>query len=162
MDAATQVRNRCDRFHLIVVGEGESEKEITDFARANAAWVHFVGPKYGLERVPYFRIAACQLIPGLVGLGIVDSFAMLTPLITTECRLHSPEIVYLVNGVNGIMTPDSVSAYSHAVTRYLDDGQYQATLKRGCIQARDIYTVENMAHRFSTGVLQALNRNERR
>jgi L-malate glycosyltransferase len=155
MDAATQVRNRSDRFHLIVVGEGESEQEMADYAQANAEWVHFVG--YVLDSVPYFRIAACQLHPGSVGLGIVDSFAMLTPLITTEVPIHGPEIAYLENGVNGIITPNSISAYADAVTHYLNDKHYQATLKRGCAQARGIYTVENMANRFSAGVIRALN-----
>lgn len=156
-DAATQVRNRCSRFHLILIGEGESEQEMTDYARANSHWVHLVGPKYGIDRVPYFRIAACQLNPGMVGLGIVDSFAMLTPLITTEIPIHSPEIAYLENGVNGIMTPNSTSAYADVVTNYLKDKQYQETLKRGCAAARSMYTAENMANRFSAGVIQTLN-----
>jgi glycosyltransferase involved in cell wall biosynthesis len=97
MEAAAEVRDRYSRFHLIVIGEGQSEQEMTDYAHANADWVHFVGPKYGIERVPYFHVAACQLNPGMVGLGIVDSFAMLTPLITTDISIHSPEIAYLEN-----------------------------------------------------------------
>jgi L-malate glycosyltransferase len=156
-EAVSEVRRRCPRFHLVIVGEGISENEVVDYAEANAEWVHFVGPKYGIERVPYFHIAACQLNPGLVGLGIVDSFAMLTPLITTDNSIHSPEIAYLDNGLNGIMTPNSVSAYSDAVVHYLNDEHYQATLRGGCSKARDMYTVENMANRFSAGVMHALN-----
>lgn len=156
-ETATQIHNRCSRFYLILVGEGESEQEMADYARANASWVRLVGPKYGPDRVPYFHIAVCQLNPGMVGLGIVDSFAMLTPLITTTAPIHSPEIAYLENGVNGVMTPNSVSAYVDAVTHYLNDELYQATLRRGCSKARDIYTVENMANRFSDGVLRVLN-----
>jgi glycosyltransferase involved in cell wall biosynthesis len=157
MDAAAQVRNRCSKFHFIVIGEGDLEPEVTGFAQANAEWVHFVGPKYGIERVPYFRIAVCQLNPGAVGLGIVDSFAMLAPLITTDIPIHSPEIAYLENGTNGIMTADSGSAYADAVDRYLNDVHIQARLKDGCAKARRIYTIENMADRFAQGVLQALN-----
>jgi glycosyltransferase involved in cell wall biosynthesis len=156
-EAASEVRRRCLRFHLVIIGEGTSEREVVDYAQANSEWIHFVGPKYGIERVPYFRIAACQLNPGLVGLGIVDSFAMLTPIITTDNSIHSPEIAYLKNGLNGIMTPNLVSAYSDAVLHYLNDEQYQATLRSGCYKARDAYTVEEMANRFAAGVMQALN-----
>jgi len=160
MDAATEVHNRVLQFHLIVIGEGQSEGEMADYAKANGEWVHFVGPKYGLERVPYFHIAACQLSPGAVGLAIADSFAMLTPLITTELRTHGPEIAYLENGINGIMAANSLTAYADAVTRYLSDKQYETSLRTGCAKSRKLYTVENMAERFSAGILQILDQNE--
>jgi glycosyltransferase involved in cell wall biosynthesis len=157
MEAATEVRRRNRRFHFIVIGEGESELQMADYARQNADWLHFVGPKYGLERVPYFHISACQLSPGAVGLAIVDSFAMLTPLITTVLPTHGPEIAYLDNGVNGVIAANSLQAYTDAVIRYLGEGERETALRVGCARAREIYTIENMAERFSAGVLQAIN-----
>lgn len=154
------IRRLCPHFHLIIIGEGESESFVRERATANAEWMHFVGAKYGHDRVVYFKSAECQLMPGAVGLGIVDSFAMLTPLITTELPYHGPEIAYLQNGVNGIITSNTVSAYAEAVVRYLGDKQLEETLKNGCSEARKTYTIENMAHRFAEGVLTALDQEE--
>jgi len=159
LESAALIRRNSPLFHLIIIGEGECEPLVRERAAACADWLHFVGPKYDEDRVRYFRTAACQLMPGAVGLGVVDSFAMLTPLITTDLLYHGPEISYLVNGVNGIMAANSVSAYADAVSQYLNDGQIQARLIHGCAQARRIYTIENMADRFAEGVLRALRPN---
>jgi glycosyltransferase involved in cell wall biosynthesis len=160
IEAAAVVRNQCPQFHLVVVGEGQSEPFVRERAAANAQWLHFVGPKYGLERIPYFSMAACQLMPGAVGLGIVDSFAMLTPLITADLPYHGPEIAYLENGANGLIAPNSTQAFAGAVVRYLHDAGLRSRLRQGCERARRLYTVENMAARFSDGILRALGREQ--
>jgi glycosyltransferase involved in cell wall biosynthesis len=160
IEAATVVRNQCPQFHLVVIGEGQSEPFVRERAAANSQWLHFVGPRYGLERIPYFSMAACQLMPGAVGLGIVDSFAMLTPLITTDLPYHGPEIAYLENGANGLIAPNSTQSYAAAVMRYLHDAGLRSRLRRGCESARRLYTIENMASRFSDGIVRALGREQ--
>ena len=39
--------------------------------------------------------ANLMLIPGLVGLAVVDSFAAQCPVVTTDFRGHSPEFEYI-------------------------------------------------------------------
>ncbi|HUS46754.1 MAG TPA: glycosyltransferase family 4 protein [Phycisphaerae bacterium] len=155
--SAEAVRARNGRFHMIFVGGGAQAAKVESFCRANADWAHHAGPRYGRDKARYFRLASCQIMPGAVGLSIVDSFATLTPLITRDIASHGPEIAYLQSGANGLITEDSPDAYVDAVLKYLADKACQKRLVRGCIAARRRYTIENMASRFAEGVCKALS-----
>ena len=97
-------------------------------------------------------------MPGLVGLGILDAFALETPLVTTQVPLHSPEIDYLKHGVNGFMVDqsDNLQAYADAVVYLLRNETERQRLIQGCQISREIYTLENMVNRFAQGVELAL------
>ena len=119
-------------------------------------WMHFVGPKLGEERVKFFKIADVLLMPGMVGLAILDSFAMKTPLITTDHFYHSPEIEYLENYWNGLMVPDALESYSEAVVRVLNSKKMMADLKKHSRESALKYTIEQMVRNFVDGVLKSL------
>jgi glycosyltransferase involved in cell wall biosynthesis len=97
-------------------------------------------------------------MPGLIGLGILDTFALETPLITTDVPIHSPEIEYLQSGVNGVMVEDSMNprSYANAVVHLLENEEMRQKLISGCQSARNMYTIENMVERFAQGVIKAL------
>ena len=97
-----------------------------------------------------------MLNPGLVGLGILDAFVCGVPMLSTDCGIHSPEIAYLENGVNGVMTADDLSAYVWASVNLLRDTQALGALRTGCVASAQEYTVENMARRFADGVTGCL------
>jgi glycosyltransferase involved in cell wall biosynthesis len=156
LECITRVKERVPDFHFFVIGSGPKSSLVEDYARDHDGWFHYVGPKYGMDKVKFFRLARFQLMPGLVGLHIVDSFALLTPLITTKIDFHSPEIVYRENGVNGIMTDNSPEAYVAEIVRLIEDNTYQQRLITGCMKAREQYTIENMASRFAAGIVLAL------
>jgi L-malate glycosyltransferase len=97
------------------------------------------------------------LMPGLVGLVIVDSFVTCLPMFTTDTPIHSPEIAYLIQGVNGVMTPYAVEAYSRAVAEYLKNEAMQVALREGCSRSATIYTLENMVDNFTQGIKKCLS-----
>jgi glycosyltransferase involved in cell wall biosynthesis len=140
-----------------VIGDGVDASIVKVYAEKNGEWFHWVGPRYGREKVRYFKLAQFQLMPGPVGLHIVDSLALLTPLITTRIDLHGPEIVYLENGINGIMTEDTEEAYVREILRFIQDRNYQKKLVEGCSAARKKYTIENMVARFADGINSVLS-----
>ena len=78
-------------------------------------------------------------MPGLVGLAVVDSFAAGCPLVTVDLDLHSPEIEYLRDGVNGVCLPGGTgpAAYAEAVADLLDDPARLEVLREGCREAAD-------------------------
>ncbi len=57
-------------------------------AAARDEWMHYLGPRFGDDRVPYMLLAALSLMPGGVGLGVLDSFALGVPLVTTSGPRH--------------------------------------------------------------------------
>lgn len=157
IDALGKIRERIPDFHFLVIGDGVDSQIVKDFAVRNDDWFHWVGSQYGRDKVKYFKLAQFQLIPGLVGLNIVDSFAFETPMITTQNKLHSVEISYMANGVNGIMTPNSLDEYVDAVVKVATDSELQERLFAGCREAAKHYTIENMASNFADGIIKALS-----
>jgi glycosyltransferase involved in cell wall biosynthesis len=149
--AARKVRERVADFELLVVGAGPDQAMVQDFAREHP-WCHHLGPRSGRDKVIVLAAAQVMLNPGLVGLGILDSFVCALPMVTTDCGLHSPEIAYLESGTNGLMTPDDLWAYADAIVRLLSDGALAERLRAGCARSAPKYTVVNMAERFLDGL----------
>jgi len=96
--------------------------------------------------------------PGLVGLGILDSFVCEVPMVTTDCCLHSPEIVYLQSSVNGLMTNNIQEDFVSECVSLITNPAKLVALKQGCKSSASTYTVENMARNFADGVEQCLQR----
>jgi glycosyltransferase involved in cell wall biosynthesis len=149
------VKKAIPDFHMLFVGAGVESDKINK-AAANADWIHNIGPKFGNDRVIYFRIASVQLMPVLVGLCVLDSFAMETPLITTDHPFHSPEIDYLENGKNGIMTKFDQHEYAQTIIDILKERKYIDLIEAGKASAEK-YDLQNMVENFKNGILLCLN-----
>lgn len=156
IESADQIRSAVPDFHCIVIGDGPSAGEIRA-AVATRPWIHCVGVKKGHAKAILFRLAHVQLNPGAVGLHVLDAFSAGLPMITISPALHGPEISYLLNEVNGIITPtDDAEAYAKAVIRVLTDDAYRSAMQARCLADAQHYTVENMVHNFCEGILRCL------
>lgn len=162
IEAAQLIRKELPDFELIIIGDGPERMEVTQAAKKNS-WIHDIGPKDDNEKVPFWALAKLLLMPGLVGLVVVDSFALGVPLITTDYPFHSPEIDYLKNEENGwiVACGDDVAKYAAAVIQLLRDPVCIAALKQGAIQSASKHTIEKMADNFNEGIVRALNHSTR-
>lgn len=161
LEAAAKVHAQMSDFHLIIIGGGPQGHLIIEAARNNS-WVHYLGPKNDTEKLPFWAISKISLMPGLVGLGVLDSFSLGVPLITTNYPYHSPEIEYLRDGVNGVMVHDwkDTNAYAKNVIALLKDQNRLAHMITEGDRAAHFYTIENMAVNFASGIIEALSRND--
>ena len=157
LEACYRIKKSIPDFHMIFIGAGDDAYKITKAAGSNK-WIHYVGPKKGLDRVIYFKLSSIQLMPGLVGLGILDSFALQTPIITTNYEYHSPEVDYLINGQNGIITANTLEDYTRKVVEIFKNNKYFELIE-GCQISAQKYTVEKMVSNFKSGILQCLELN---
>lgn len=142
-------------FHLLIIGDGPERDRMKSWCRAHSR-AHWLGARFNREKMAYVSAAQVMLNPGLVGLGILDSFVSEVPMITTDCRVHSPEIAYLCDGVNGIITGNDVDAYSAAVVSLLRNQAQHRLLREGCRAGAEEYTLKNMVHRFTEGIANCL------
>ncbi len=55
---------------------------------------------------PAFSSSEASLVPGAVELAIIDCFALEVPLMMTKFPYHGPEVGYLKNRENGLMTEE--------------------------------------------------------
>ena len=159
--ACRAIRKRLPDFELIVIGEGPSQGVI-EAAAAEHAWIHYVGPRYGNALVPYLRRAQVCLMPGLVGLAVIDSFAAGVPMVTTDLPIHSPEIAYLESGVNGLVMPNTLEDYVEGVCALLSHPSWLQRLRAGCAQAARRYSLSAMAQRYAEGIDHCLSQERRR
>lgn len=155
LEAARKIRGNIPDFEFIIIGTGPQKDIVENFCRDNP-WVKYVGAQKGRNKVALLSLAKLMINPGLVGLGILDSFICGLPLITTDCGLHSPEIAYLNNGVNGVMTANVMDEYVATVTRLLNDDELIKNLRNGCITSAKYYSIDNMATNFVDGALRCL------
>lgn len=153
--SANLIRQQLPEFNLIIIGAGPGEQALSDAVK-DLPWIHMVGPMFGRDKVLHFKSANVFLNPGLVGLAIVESFAMGLPFFTTDCGIHSPEIAYLQEGRNGYMTPVDEALFASQVVKVLSDQPLLARLALNCREDAAKYTIENMAGNFAAGVVRCL------
>lgn len=158
VEAADRVRDADPEFELVVLGGGPG---LGDLQRAavRRSWLHVLGPTFDDEKVLAFAASRLLLMPGLVGLAVLDSFALETPMVTTDVPYHSPEIDYLEPDVNGVLLPAGADprAYAAAVAELLGDEPRLERLIAGCRAAAGSFTIEDMAERFAAGIYRALD-----
>ena len=153
--AAEAIRREVPDFHLLIVGDGSERDKVWAWCDVNP-WAHWVGARFGREKAAYVSVAQVMLNPGALGLGVMDAFVFQAPIVTTDCGNHGPEIAYLENGINGVMTPDDLNTYVEASVHLLRNAQALDALRLGCVASAQEYTVENMARRFADGVTSCL------
>ena len=154
-EACERVIRQVPSFCLLVSGDGPRRPLLEEAARTRP-WLRILGMQLGRDKAVVLRLAEVMLNPGLVGLGILDAFTAGVPMVTTDCRIHSPEISYLRSGENGVMAHDCVEDFSTAVVALLNNEAERRRLGANGHAAAMHYTIENMAQRFRAGILQAL------
>lgn len=156
VEAADRIRAAIPDFSLIVIGDGSSAGEVKT-AAASRPWLHWVGAKKGREKAAYFRLASVTVNPGAVGLHVLDSFLAGAPMATTSDAKHGPEVIYLVDGVNGLNVVGGPSEYAQAVIQLLSDPVYFERVRLAAIRSAAQYTLANMVDKFVTGIERCLS-----
>jgi glycosyltransferase involved in cell wall biosynthesis len=157
LEAARRVKQRCPEFHLVLVGEGPGRQWLEEAVR-NEPWIHYMGSKYGRESALLYKIADVFLLAGTAGLSIVDSFAAGLPMIATNLNTHPPEVTYLRDGENSIVSAHNPADFGDAITRVLTNPDLMEKLRQGAIADGSKYTMEAMVQNFSEGIRQCLRR----
>ena len=121
-------------------------------------WLDFRGPTFDDEKALALASSSLTLMPGVVGLAIVDTFAYGCPIVTTDHPFHSPEIEYLRDGVNGVMLPRDTTPtqYADAVAGLLQAPQRRGRLRDAGTHSATELTMAHMVQRFADGIRLAL------
>ena len=157
LDACVEIRKLVPDFEMIVIGKGPDVSLIKHFAHQHD-WLNYVGPKDDHAKVPFFSIAKVFLMPGLVGLAVLDSFALGVPMVTTAYPYHSPEVDYLKNDINGYIVSDWQNAqkYAENVAALLASDDTRMRLIKTAQRDLSKYSVEKMSQRFAQGIIKSL------
>ena len=153
-DCVSSITKSYPNFRLLIVGDGLDRDKALSAAAADPA-IHYFGPKFGDEVTPLFAASDLFLCPGLVGLAILDSFAAGLPLLSMNLSIHSPEIEYLEDGYNGLITAPNKAAYTQAIVNVIEDKAMFEKLRTGARESAKEYSIETMVANFRDGILAA-------
>lgn len=154
-DAVSNAYRLDSDVRLLIGGDGPLRTEVAAWER-QLDWLSYLGPVRGRDRALAGKAAQVLAMPGRVGLVAVDSFALKTPIVTTNWPWHAPEFEYLENGRNAVIAQDSIEAYAPSLLETLRDKQVIAHMSRSCALDSEIYTIEAMAGNFLKGIIRAL------
>ena len=154
--AADQIHAVLPGFRLVVVGDGAHAAVIHN-AALERPWIKWAGVCKGTEKAAWFRLAKVIFNPGAVGLHVLDAFCAGIPMATTLEARHGPEIAYLENGFNGVITQGSPDVYAQEILRLLTDHTNHENLCRGATESARKYTLHNMVNQFADGIERCLN-----
>jgi len=142
---------------ILWVGSGPEQKLVEEFCHS-VDWSVYIGSLHGKEKALALSVSKLILNPGLVGLGVLDSFSSGKPLISSSYANNgSPEVAYLESGDNSVITKYEVSDFSENVIKVLTEIELYYQLSNGCKASSKLYTVENMTDNFTAGILNVLN-----
>jgi glycosyltransferase involved in cell wall biosynthesis len=155
VESSRVVKARIPDFHLILVGGGPEQATVQRLID-DLPWVHWVGPRFGKEKAEFLAISDAFLLPGAVGLAILDAFAAGLPMLTTRFEFHGPEIEYLEEGMNGLMSDHRPAAFAEAASSVLSKPELFNQLRAGAAASAEKYSIENMAGNFRSGIRSCL------
>jgi glycosyltransferase involved in cell wall biosynthesis len=137
-------------FRLVIVGDGPSRTDLQPVM--DKPWFHWAGTQRGKGKAAWFRASQLFINPGGLGLSILDTFVAGVPMVTTIDAKHGPEIAYLEDGVNGVVTEGSTEAFATAIERLVDDPTRRMLLADQALESAGNYTLDSMVERFVTGI----------
>lgn len=154
IEAAIRVRNKIPDFILLICGNGPKLKEIIELAR-QYKWIIFTGAIFNKQKSIALKISKIMLMPGLVGLVVLDAFAAGLPIITTAINYHSPEIEYLKSTKSGIIIDqtDDIVRYADSILVILQDENNLNSLKNRALLGSMKYSIEDMSLNFCDGII---------
>jgi glycosyltransferase involved in cell wall biosynthesis len=157
IEACLRIRRLIPDFLMFFVGTGPDAPMVKQFCEERP-WALYFGPLFGREKVKVCMLARLLLMPGAVGLAILDAFAMRMPIVTTDFGFHGPEIDYLENGHNGVMIAPAtdIDRYASAVAELLTNRERLGEMADNCGHSASRLTIENMASQCLDGILRAL------
>ena len=160
LEAVLLIRERVPGFQLLMVGDGPFREIVRDAVSGSAGGIVWVGSQVGRNKAVALRCARILTNPGMVGLGIIDSFISGVPMVTCDIPTHSPEIEYLQSGVNGLITRSSVQSFVDGVVGLLADETRLLAMAEACRRDAAVYTLQAMVGNFAGGIRNCLAQSE--
>ena len=154
--AGEELSTRIVGFQMVIVGDGPMRSLVEDSVN-KYDWLIYLGTKHGSEKARVLYCADFLINPGLIGLSVLDAFVAGLPVITSSYNKHGPEISYVVDGSNGLISKDDLDSYISVCVDLVKKPDLLSRLKEGARESASDFSIENMSARFTEGVVQALD-----
>jgi glycosyltransferase involved in cell wall biosynthesis len=140
---------------LHIVGDGPLRPRCEQAANERD-WVHYHGTLRGQELRELALTSDVAIIPGRVGLAVLEMASSGLPMVTFATSLHGAEIVYLKDGVNGLLVAGDIDCAAKELGALLTDRPTLERMRKEALSTASMYTVRDMAVNFADGVMASL------
>lgn len=140
---------------LRIVGDGPFRNQCEQ-AASSRSWVHCHGAQQGQSLRDLALASDIALIPGRVGLAVLEMASAGLPLATRSVAHHGTEIIYLKDKINGLLLDDDIDIAAKELNALLSDRAALESMRNEALSSARKYTVRNMAVNFANGVVSSL------
>lgn len=147
------LRQEIPSARVLVIGGGDGLGVLKE---ADENWLTLLGPLHGREKFVALSAANCLAITGIAGLNILDAMAVGLPVIAPQRSDHSPEISFIEHGINGYITPDSMTLMAQQAAELIADADRLAALQVAARQTAVQLSIANMAQHLLAPVFLEL------
>jgi glycosyltransferase involved in cell wall biosynthesis len=141
---------------LRIVGDGPLRSQCEQEANRRE-WVQYHGTQRGQGLRELALASDIAIIPGRVGLAVLEMASAGLPMATFAVSLHGAEIAYLKDGTNGLFLNADVNIAAKELAALLTDRPTLEQMRSQALSMAGKYTVQNMAVNFADGVITSLH-----
>ena len=141
---------------LHIVGDGPLRLECEQAANGRE-WVHYHGSQMGESLRELALASDIAIIPGRMGLAVLEMASAGLPMATFAISRHCPEIAYLKDGINGILLTSDTDAAAKELEALLTDRSAIERMRSEALSTASKYTIYRMAVNFADGVMASLS-----
>jgi glycosyltransferase involved in cell wall biosynthesis len=144
VEVGLALRQQVPQVRVLVIGGGDG-LELLAAQATQLSWLALLGPLHGRDKFVALAAARCLAVSGVAGLNLLDAMAIGLPVVLPQRADHSPEVAYVLDGVNGLVVPDAPARLAEACCRLIDDTALHEQLREGARQTSAASTVQAMA-----------------
>jgi glycosyltransferase involved in cell wall biosynthesis len=141
---------------LNIVGDGPLRSQCEQAANGRD-WVHYHGFQRGQSLRELALASDIAIIPGRVGLAVMEMASAGLPMATFAVSRHGAEIAYLKDGINGLFLSKDINAAAKELRTLLTDRPALERMRHQALSTASKYTVRRMAVNFADGVMASLS-----
>jgi glycosyltransferase involved in cell wall biosynthesis len=141
---------------LHIVGDGPLRPQCEQAANGRE-WVHYHGPQRGQGLRELALASDIAIIPGRVGLALLEMASAGLPMATFAISRHGAEIAYLTDGINGLFLSGDINAAAKELGTLLTDRPTLERMRNEALKTASEYTIQRMAANFADGVMASLS-----
>lgn len=153
MDAFSTLKQIFPELHLVFVGGGDMQPELSDQARQNgvAKAVHFMG--FQNDPWPFYRAFECMVLPSTDDEGVAQ---VLLEAMFAECPVVASDVggipdVVIHRKTGLLVPPKDAASIADAVRLILADAALKTEItKKAAVMVRSDHTIEMMGKRILT------------
>jgi glycosyltransferase involved in cell wall biosynthesis len=153
---ADQLRLLAPGASLHLVGDGPLRPQCEQAANGRE-WVHYHGTQRGQSLRELALASDIAIIPGRVGLAVLDMASAGLPMATFAVSRHTAEIAYLKDGINSLFLSDDINTAAKELGTLLSDRPALERMRNEALSTASKYTIRRMAVNFADGVMACLS-----